>query len=137
MGGKRFDVTQLLTPYWISYQIHPMKSIIRNTVISLSLFALAGCASVDITKTGKGYYPPTNPNEVEILMTVPPQHYVELGTVTTTGYSMRAEAKMHNAIRAKAAPLGATAVIIQDQGIIPDLGGGQRWATGVAIRVQK
>jgi hypothetical protein len=44
---------------------------------------------------------------------------------------------MHNAIRAKAAPLGANAVIIQNQGMNPQgLRGGNRWATGVAIKFQ-
>ena len=69
-------------------------------------------------------------------MTVPATRpYEELGSVTVQGFEMREEAKMHNAIRAKAAPLGANAVVVQSQGIIPTgFGGGQRWATGVAIR---
>lgn len=112
-----------------------MKSIQRFCASALSFLTLIGCASVDVTKTGKGYYPPTNPNEIEILMTVPTRPYEELASVTTNGHEMRAEAKMHNAIRAKAAPLGANAVILKDQGIIPTgFGGGQRWAMGVAIR---
>jgi hypothetical protein len=94
-----------------------------------------GCASVDITKTGAGYFPPTNPNQVEILMTVPTKPYTELGTVTISGFQAKEEAKMHNAIRAKAAPLGATSVIVQSQGMIPTgFGKFERWATGVAIR---
>jgi hypothetical protein len=108
-----------------------MKTILRFSTLLLVIGSFFGCANVDITKTGKGYYPPTNPNEVEILMTVPTRQYVELASVTTTGHSVRAEAKMHNAIRAKAAPLGANAVILKDQGI---LGNGERWAMGVAIR---
>ncbi len=112
-----------------------MKTTHRLSALLLGIFTLFGCASVDVTKTGKGYYPPTNPNEVEILMTVPTRPYEELASVTTTGHDMRAEAKLHNAIRAKAAPLGANAVILKDQGIIPTgMGGGQRWAMGVAIR---
>jgi hypothetical protein len=112
-----------------------MKSTLRCSALLLAIFTFIGCASVDVTKTGKGYYPPTNPNEVEILMTIPSRPYEELASVTTTGHEMRAEAKMHNAIRAKAAPLGAHAVILKDQGIIPTgMGGGQRWAMGVAIR---
>jgi hypothetical protein len=108
-----------------------------QVLISFALLALSGCAAVDITKTGRGYFPPTNPNEVQILTTVPTRPYIELGTVTVSGYQIREEAKMHNAIRAKAAPLGATAVIIQSQGMNPaGFGGGTRWATGVAIRFQ-
>jgi hypothetical protein len=107
-------------------------------LICVALLVLSGCASVDITKTSKGYFPPTNPNDVQILTTVPTRPYTELGTVTVSGYDIREEAKMHNAIRAKAAPLGATAVIIQSQGMNPTrgFGGGDRWGTGVAIRFQ-
>src|SRR3989442_6469761 len=93
-----------------------MKNLVQVLAI-LGLLSLGGCASVDITKTGAGYFPPTNPNSVEILTTVPTRPYIELGTVTVTGYDIREEAKMHNAIRAKAAPLGASAVIIQQQGM--------------------
>jgi hypothetical protein len=112
-----------------------MKHILRHTLALFAFAFLAGCASVDITKTAAGYFPPTNPNQVEILMTVPTKPYTELGTVTVTGFSAKEEAKMHNAVRAKAAPLGASSVIIQSQGMIP-VGYGQfeRWATGVAIR---
>jgi len=115
-----------------------MKNLIRSLLATLLVFTGVGCATVDITKTGKGYYAPTNPNEVQILMTVPiTKQYEELGTITVNGFGMREEAKMHNAIRAKAAPLGANAVVIQSQGIIPGgFGDGKRWCTGVAIRVK-
>jgi hypothetical protein len=103
-------------------------------ILSLALGALSACSTVDVTKTGRGYRPPTNPNAVEILMTVPTRAYEELGSITVQGFQLREEAKMHNAVRAKAAPLGASAVIIQSQGIVPTgFGGGTRWATGVAI----
>lgn len=109
-----------------------MKHIALLAIISLGF--LSSCSTVDVTKTGRGYRPPTNPNAVEILMTVPSRPYEELGSLTVQGFQLREEAKMHNAIRAKAGPLGANAVIIQSQGIIPTgLGGGTRWATGVAI----
>lgn len=108
---------------------------IRSVILSATCVAVVGCASVDVTKTGKGYYPRTNPNEVEILMTVPQRPYMELGSVTATNFRIREEAKLHNAVRAKSAPLGADAVIIQSQGIVPTgFGDGYRWATGVAIR---
>lgn len=109
----------------------------KSTLLfSLIVFVgLVGCSTVDVTKTGRGYHAPTNPNEVDILMTVPSRPYEELGSITVQGFEIRDEAKMHNAIRAKAAPLGATAAIIQSQGIVPTgMGGGKRWATGVAIR---
>jgi hypothetical protein len=85
---------------------------------------------VDVTKTGKGFYNPTNPNDVEILLTRPEKSFTELGTVTVTGYKTDETAEMHNAIRAKVAPLGANAVILTSQGIQ----GNKMWAQGVAIR---
>lgn len=94
---------------------------------------LTGCASVDVTKTSKGYYEPTNANNVEILKTVPKRSYEELGTVTVTGFSPSDTAKMHNAVRAKSAVLGASAVILTEEGMINDGWGIKRWATGVAI----
>ena len=106
-----------------------MKTTLR-TILLVTACSLFGCATVDVTKTAKGYFPPTNPNDVEILMTVPVRPFVELGTVTVQNVRANDEAKMHNAIRAKAAPLGANAVILQNQGINPN---GRRWAIGVAI----
>jgi hypothetical protein len=107
-----------------------MKTTLRTTILAITACSLFGCATVDVTKTAKGYFPPTNPNNVDILMTVPPRQFVELGTVTVQKFQAAEEAKMHNAVRAKAAPLGANAVILQSQGINPN---GQRWAIGVAI----
>jgi predicted alpha/beta hydrolase family esterase len=95
--------------------------------------SLTACASVDVTKTSKGFYEPTDANNVEILKTVPKRPYEELGTVTVTGFSASDTAKMHNAVRAKSAALGATAVILTEEGIINDGWGMKRWATGVAI----
>jgi hypothetical protein len=95
---------------------------------------LAGCAAVDVTKTAKGFYDPTNANDVEILRTRPEKPYVELGTVTASGFSPSDSAKMHNAIRDKSAPLGANAVILVEEGLLPGGFGPKRWATGVAIR---
>jgi hypothetical protein len=100
------------------------------TVILLLLLTLIGCASIDVTKTAKGFYDPTDPNEVQILKTIPNRPYEELGTITAVKVGAHDTAKMHNAIRAKAAPLGATAVILTQEGI----DGKKRWAIGVAIR---
>ena len=103
----------------------------KNVIVSLLLLLLlVGCASVDVTKTSKGFYDPTNPNDIDILKTRPDKPYEELGTVTAVKFIATDTAKMHNAIRAKSAPLGATAVIITDEGIDRDY----RWAMGVAIR---
>ena len=106
-----------------------------STIFLILLFGLlVGCAEVDVTKTAKGFYDRTNPNEVEILKTRPAKPFEELGTVTATGFSPSESALMHNAIRAKSAALGATAVILTEEGIIRGGWGPQRWATGVAIR---
>ena len=96
--------------------------------------SVVGCATVDVTKTASGYYDKTDPNAVEILKTRPEKSFVELGTVTVTGFDADETAKMHNAVRAKSAALGANAVILTEEGILPTMGGPQKWATGVAIR---
>lgn len=94
---------------------------------------LMSCAHVDVTKTAQGYHEPTNPDQVEILMTKPDRKFIELGTISTSQWSPRETAKMHNALRSKAAPLGAHAVILLNSGIDPE---GYLWSTGVAIRYQ-
>jgi hypothetical protein len=95
-----------------------------------------GCApNVDVTKTSKGFVSPTNPNNVEILHTKPDRKFTELGSLSTSGWAPRDTAKMHNALRAKGAPLGADAVIILQTGMTPiGYGQMQMWATGVAIK---
>lgn len=98
-----------------------------------SVCLLLGCQTVDVTKTAKGSFSPTNAAEVEILRTRPDRKYIELATVTTTGHSPSNEAKLHNALREKTAPLGANAVILTDSGIDVN---GQLWSRGVAIRWQ-
>ncbi len=92
---------------------------------------VCGCASVTVTKTAKGYFEPTDPDGVEILVTIPERKFVELATVTTQRWSTNATAKMHNSLRAKCAPLGADAVILGSSGIDYN---GYYWASGVAIR---
>lgn len=99
--------------------------------MSCVLLMACGCASVSVTKTAKGYFQPTDPDEVEILVTVPDRKFIELATVTTKKWSTAATAKMHNSLRAKCAPLGANAVILGSSGIDYN---GYFWASGVAIR---
>lgn len=104
-------------------------------LLAISIIFGIGCANVDITKTGSGYYEPTDANKIEILKTKPEKTYTELGTLTVTGFNSGDVAKMHNAIRQKAAPLGADAVIITEEGMVPEgFGTYTRWATGVAIK---
>lgn len=87
-----------------------------------------------MTKTAQGTFSATNPNTIEILKTKPEKPYIELATFTVTGYSATESAKMHNALREKAAPLGANAVIITSEGIASRTFGNDQWATGVAVR---
>ena len=99
--------------------------------MSCLILMACGCASVSVTKTAKGYFPPSDPDEVEILVTIPDRGFIELATVTTKNWSTTATAKMHNSLRAKCAPLGANAVILGSSGIDYN---GYFWASGVAIR---
>lgn len=115
-----------------------MKKTATLALILIASVVFTGCATVDVTKTAAGYYSPTDPNRVEILKTRPDRSYTELGTVTVTGFSSRDIAKMHNAVRAKAAPLGANAVVLIDEGMVPaGYGTYQIWASGVAIHYKK
>lgn len=102
----------------------------RLFLVGMLSMLVVGCATVDVTKTGKGYYTPTNPSDVEILKTLPNRPYEEVGTVSAMKFDADESAKMHNAIRVKAAPLGANAVVLTDEGIWDN---GRRWATGVAL----
>jgi hypothetical protein len=110
----------------------------RNMLNGCALLLLLcfGCAEVDVTKTSKGFYAPTNPNDIDILQTKPDRPFEELGSVSTSGFAPSDTAQMHNAMREKAAPLGANAVIIINSGQAPTgtLGGMQMWSNGVAIR---
>lgn len=107
----------------------------RNCMAGLLLVSVlvTGCATVDVTKTAKGFFPATTPDDVEILMTKASQDYLELATVSTTNWKPSETAKMHNAIRAKTAPMGANAVLITASGIGPE-DSDKMWTTGVAIR---
>lgn len=92
-----------------------------------------GCATVDVTKTAKGYFEPTRPDDVEILMTVPQRRYQELATVSTANWNPNQTAKMHNALRAKSAPLGADAVVLNQSGIVIKNNQPKMWSTGFAL----
>lgn len=102
--------------------------------IILMITLVTACANVSVTKTVDGFYEPTNPSLVQILKTLPDRTYVELGTVTASGFDSKDVAKMHNALRNKSATLGANAVLLTDEGLVPQgFGSYQRWGTGVAI----
>ncbi len=113
-----------------------MKSKIQLLLTIVASSIVIGCASVDVTKTAKGYYAPTNPNDVEILLTRPERPYEELGTINAYNFPPNGTAKMHNALRVKAAPIGADAVIFTGQGISPTgaYGTPRQYVMGVAIK---
>ncbi len=98
----------------------------------LVFFASLSCAveRINVTKTTKAVYSPTGPTAVEILVNRPERAFVELATVGATGVNVNDTAKMHETLRAKAAALGADAVVIMNQGIA----GRYIWVTGVVIR---
>jgi uncharacterized protein YceK len=107
----------------------------RGICIVLIVLAVGGCATVDVTKTAKGFFSATRAADIEILMTRPDQAYTELATISTMKWKPSNTAKMHNALRAKTAPLGAHAVIIMDSGIVRGPWNSQwLWTSGAAIR---
>ena len=111
----------------------PMKKTTKIIAGILSIALISGCAVVDVTKTASGFHQPTNPNIVQILKTVPARSFIELGTISTTGFRLPDTAKMHNSIRNKSAALGADAVILTEEGVLPN---NTKWATGVAVKFQ-
>ena len=106
----------------------------RASVLLIASCLLASCGTVDVVKTGKGVYNATSPSDVEILKTRPEKSYEELATVDAYSFPMNGTAKMHNALRAKTAPLGTNAVLITDEGLINTGMGATRYASGVALR---
>ncbi len=108
-----------------------MKKILVIASVALVSALGVGCANVDITKTAKGAFTPTVPDEIEILTALPRRGYQEIATISTSKWNPSETAKMHNALRAKAAPLGAQAVVLSNSGITPN---GDLWCTGTAIR---
>jgi hypothetical protein len=93
------------------------KCLHKTPVFLAASLLVAACATVDVTKTSSGFHDPTDPNSVEILKTRPIRSFEELGVVTAVGFASTDTAKMHNAIRAKSAALGANAVILTEEGL--------------------
>ena len=109
---------------------------ITYIVLVAAITYLVGCAArVDLTKTGSGYYDPVPASKVDILKTKPDKPFVELATIDVAGFKPRDSAKMHNAIRSKAGPVGASAVIITDESVVNEpYVGIVKYVSGVAIR---
>jgi len=114
-----------------------MKKILSATLLAISLIA-SGCSPiVTAVQTGKGSFPSTDPNSVEILKTRPDRPYEELGSLDASGFPVNGVAKLYNALRGKASAFGANAVIITSENVYndpSDMQGPVRAASGVAIR---
>ena len=111
-----------------------MKFILTGFSCPLMMFFFGCGMDVDVTKTAKGFNVPTKPDEIEILMMRPTKDYIELGTVSVTDCPVSDTARMHNALRAKAAPLGSDAVVLLNSGIYKSGYVSYLWATGAAIK---
>jgi hypothetical protein len=114
------------------------------TIIAVAF--VAGCAT-DPSPVQTGL-PPTKAENVQLLKRPPSRPYVELGAIKdmeaystadgkATDAAMGEASDVHARLREKAAALGADAVIIKDQGIIPALdpsaGTAHAYIEGIAI----
>ena len=112
----------------------------KKTILLLPVIAtfasVIGCSSVNVTKTAQGSYSPTNPSNVQILKTVPQGKYVEVGSVAVNGFKITDTARMNDTLRAKAALIGADAVVLNNEGITPEAGQMKLWGTGFALKYQ-
>ena len=97
---------------------------------------MAGCGSVDITKTSSVAYAPTDPKTVDIIKVTPYRPFEKLGTLEASGFDASAENIMQSEVRTEAAAIGANAVILDDKGLTPSFWGEgyDRWMTGEVIR---
>ncbi|MDP1663197.1 MAG: hypothetical protein Q8L55_14870 [Phycisphaerales bacterium] len=109
-----------------------MKKKFALSLLLAAALSSGSCQYVDVTKTGKEVFPATRADDVEILTVVPrDRSFTEIATISTRDWDPGDTAKMHNALREKAAPLGAQAVVLSNSGVNPN---GWLWATGTAIR---
>ncbi|MGC8730961.1 MAG: hypothetical protein ACP5RC_01720 [Halothiobacillaceae bacterium] len=77
---------------------------------------LSACASgpeLQVQTLGTQHYPPTA--LVEVLSAAPPQPYLTIARLQIRGTSGQSPAQLLSALQAKAAALGANAIIVQDQ----------------------
>jgi hypothetical protein len=109
-----------------------IRTYLQLTAVAVMAAAfLSGCTIVNVTKTGKGFYPATSPAMVDIKGTVPREDFEELGMVS--GNIFGPPETGYNEIRKKAAAIGADAVIISNQTPI----GSRTIISGVAIKFKK
>lgn len=110
-------------------------------MVAVGCVDIEGGMQVDVIKTAKGFDSPSKPDDIEILMLRPTKDYVELGAVTVSSCPLGDKARLFNALRAKSAPLGADAVVLQSA-VIYNVDVGRvkvpyLWATGAAIKYTK
>lgn len=85
--------------------------------LALGIELLAGCASVRTTKAprvGAPILAPTDPAQIELLRHAPRRPYIRLGRIRATPEGGADEQQIEAALRAAAASMGATAVVIED-----------------------
>lgn len=108
-------------------------------ICASAALVLGGCGgpTIDMTKTGKGFFPATDPDHVEILSTLPSRSFKEVATFSTGGWNTTDTAKMHNGIRVEAAGVGGDAAVIQASGVnqVKSTFGDSYslWTTGVVV----
>jgi len=96
-----------------------MKTQVRYIIWIAAVAALivgAGCSTVSTTTTqyiGGPTFPPTNPTNVVILRTMPTRAHVRLGEIRAEPSSTSVDVtKIEEALRVKAAKLGADAAVV-------------------------
>lgn len=79
--------------------------------VALSLLN-TGCTMGRFVGTTNRVYPPTDPATVQILFSEPQRPHEQIGIVTATGGSAATETQVYRKLQAKAAEVGADAVVI-------------------------
>lgn len=87
----------------------------RLIIPLLALLTLSCGPTVDVTKTSGTALTPTTPANVQILYAPPTRAYDEIGLLSTRNNPSYGMDKAENAMREKAATLGADAVILNKQ----------------------
>jgi hypothetical protein len=106
----------------------------RHVAVLPVLLLAIGCAyGTDATRTGKGHFDPTDPNDVRILHEFPSTEHTEIGVVTVT-VRPGETAKAHNSLREEAARMGGTLVVITASGVYSDGLSTYMYVKGTVVR---
>jgi Protein of unknown function (DUF1471) len=79
--------------------------------VALSLLD-TGCTVGGFVGTNSHTFPPTDPSTVQILFVEPQRPHQQIGIVTATGGSIATETQIYRKLQARAAEMGADAVVI-------------------------